>query len=321
MAKNQIEWIPYTQLADAYAGGDTHKHNEVVSHEQGSEGWLNDRKGTIPSSSIATIFVFGTEEELLYLWEYIFGDGKDQFPPCSEEEHIRRQANFAYGHRFEHSGRLTYGKHFPHVVMLETTSTKRGIFGASADGYIIDGDDRRVYEDKSHATKNRVYWTHTLWYYVFQAIIEMYVKRVKACDFCSWTPANTKAWRIPWDDELFGLIREACLEFMETKQRPSLARVLEQKCKEYVRHCPLLFESASHIEYVSRLGEGTVKEKWVLDMNGPTGAAVCVDGRLCVGEGGWRYALGLVRDEPVAVIGESPDLEHTGLVLVYYPHV
>jgi hypothetical protein len=193
------------------------------AHEQGSQAWLDGRKGRITGSKPSTLFFnFKEEKDWDIILEQWFGDKKEDFDEIA-------LARMAHGSHFESlSVKVILDSipfsHFYECPQIDINEN----YSASADGLIQVFDPNKPtnwranveikcpaggignsQEKMEEILKNK--WKLPASYYMVQIHLECCAQNAKETLFVCTTPLLTRMWLVKFDQEYWNL----CLEVLE----------------------------------------------------------------------------------------------------------
>ena len=196
--------------------------------EQGSQEWLDGRKGRITGSKPSSLFFsFKTESDWDDIWNKWFSDVPEQFDQVSKDR-------MAWGSKHEDSAANVILDSIPNSHFFECPQLNiNEVYAVSPDGALIvlgednvtpkwhwnveikcpgryskGGKENSAEEMKEYLTKN---WKSPASYYMTQIHQEMVGQNAEETLFVVWTPIMTRMWRIKFDQEYWDL----CLEVFE----------------------------------------------------------------------------------------------------------
>ena len=194
------------------------------AHEQGSQAWLDGRKGRITGSKPSTLFFnFKEEKDWDIILEQWFGDTKEDFDEIA-------LARMAHGSHFEDiSVKIILDSipfsHFYECPQIDINEH----YSASADGAIIVCDPNKTGArphfnveikcpaggiGKSQDEMEEILrkkWKLPASYYMVQIHLECCAQNAKETLFVCTTPLLTRMWKIKFDQEYWSL----CVEVLE----------------------------------------------------------------------------------------------------------
>lgn len=230
----------------------------LTQPEQGSQEWLDGRKGRITGSKPSDLyFNFKQESDWDEILEKWFGDAVEDFDAVAKKR-------MAWGSKHEDTAVKVIVDNIPGSHFFECPQIPiNDIYAASPDGAIIvlnSGSEERV--NKNTLRKEDVSWhanveikcpgggvgkTHEemrqlllkKWktaapYYMMQIHQEMAAQGVKETLFVVWTPLLTRMWRIPFNRSFWNL----CLEVLENFRLKNVPfDVMLSKVQKLKRRC------------------------------------------------------------------------------------
>jgi len=195
--------------------------------EQGTQEWLDGRKGRITGSKPSSLFFdFKQESDWDEILEKWFGDKKEDFDDTS----IKRMA---WGSKHEDTAAAVILEYFPAGHFFECPQINMNdVYAVSPDGALVllneDGSHRKHFnveikcpgrfsktgqEQTDEQMKDYVQkrWDVPASYYMTQIHQEMAGQNAAETLFVVWTPLLTRMWTIPFDQDYWDL----CLEVFE----------------------------------------------------------------------------------------------------------
>ena len=196
--------------------------------EQGTQEWLDGRKGRITGSKPSSLwFSFKQESDWDEILEDWFGDKKKEFDATS----IKRMA---WGSKHEDTAVNVIVDTIPNSHFFECPQINiNDVYAVSPDGALIvleddqetpkwhcnieikcpgrfsqDGKEQSPEKMKAYLMKK---WKRPASYYMTQIHQEMVGQKVNETLFVVWTPLMTRMWKIKFDQEYWDL----CLEVFE----------------------------------------------------------------------------------------------------------
>ena len=230
----------------------------LTNPEQGTQEWLDGRKGRITGSKPGDLyFNFKQESDWDEILEKWFGDAVEDFDAVS----LKRMA---WGTKHEDTAAQVIVDNIPGSHFFECPQMPiNEIYAASPDGAIIvlnNGSEERV--EKGSLKKEDVKWHANVeikcpgggigktpeemrdmilkkWktaapYYMIQIHMEMAAQGVSETLFVVWTPLLTRMWKIPFNRSFWNL----CLEVLENfRQKNVPFEVMLSKVQKLKRRC------------------------------------------------------------------------------------
>lgn len=230
----------------------------LSSPEQGSQEWLDGRKGRITGSKPAALFFeFKKSEDWDLILDKWFGDTKEDFDDIA-------LSRMAWGSQHEDTAVQVIVDNIPGSHFFECSQINiNDVYAASPDGSIIvlkDGCEERI--SKSSLRKEDVEWHANVeikcpgggvgktpkqmaemvqkkWrrpasYYMMQIHQEMAAQGVDSTLFVVWTPLLTRMWRIPFNPDFWA----SCLEVYENFRLKNVSfEVMHSKVQKLKRRC------------------------------------------------------------------------------------
>jgi hypothetical protein len=214
----------------------TLQDQHLTSPEQGSDAWLEQRKGRITGSKPSNLFFqFKSPEDwdaILQLWS---GDLREEFDETSKKR-------MAWGSNQEVTAIQAIVDHVPNSVVFDCPMMPiNDVYAASPDGALIVFEDDQLtpkwhanieikcpgkftstgQENSPEDMKKMVQkkWKIPAFYYMIQIHMEMVAQHTSETLFVVWTPLLTRMWRIPFDRNYWNL----CLETLESFRHKSVS--------------------------------------------------------------------------------------------------
>jgi len=215
--------------------------------EQGSQEWLDGRKGRITGSKPSSLFFdFKQESDWDEILEKWFGDTTEQFDQVSKER-------MKWGSDHENSAVAVIIDHYPTAHFFECPQIEiDDVYAVSPDGALVilneDGTHQEHYnveikcpgrygkggiqtpeQMKTYLEKK---WSFPAGYYMTQVHQEMAGQKADKTLFVAWTPLLTRTWHIPFDQSYWDL----CLEVFENFRKKNVPfEVMYAKVKKLER--------------------------------------------------------------------------------------
>jgi len=203
--------------------------------EQGTQEWLDGRKGRITGSKPSSLFFdFKQESDWDEILERWFGDKKENFDQLSLDR-------MAWGSKHEDSAAAVILDHFPNGHFFECPQINiNDIYAVSPDGGLLllneDGSVADHYNveikcpgsytqsgQKQTNEQMREYlqkkWDVPAYYYMTQIHQEMVGQNASKTLFVVWTPLATRMWTVHFDQQYWNLCLE-CFENFRLKNVP-----------------------------------------------------------------------------------------------------
>jgi hypothetical protein len=205
--------------------------------EQGTQEWLDGRKGRITGSKPGDLyFNFKQESDWDEILEKWFGDAVENFDAVARKR-------MAWGSKHEDTAVQVIVDNIPGAHFFECPQIPiDDVYAASPDGAIIvlkSGSNERVSKEtlrpedvawhanveikcpgggigKSHEEMKAMVekkWKRPAPYYMIQIHLEMKAQNVRETLFVTWTPLLTRMWKIPFDDSFWALCKEVLDNF------------------------------------------------------------------------------------------------------------
>ena len=194
--------------------------------EQGTQAWLDGRKGKITGSKPSSLFFdFKQESDWDTILEKWSGDTVEDFDQMSKDR-------MAWGSKHEDTAAAVILDHFPNAQFYECPQINiNDVYAVSPDGALVlmnedntpkehfnveikcpgrygAGGQQTPEQMKKYLEKK---WDVPAYYYMTQVHQEMVGQKADQTLFVAWTPLLTRTWRIPFDKSYWDL----CLEVFE----------------------------------------------------------------------------------------------------------
>lgn len=226
--------------------------------EQGTQEWLDGRKGRITGSKPGDLyFNFKQESDWDEILEKWFGDAVENFDAVA-------RSRMAWGSKHEDTAVQVIVDSIPGAHFFECPQIPiNEIYASSPDGAIIvlkSGSEERVSKENlrpedvawhanveikcpgggignSHQEMRAVVekkWKTPAAYYMIQIHMEMAAQKTSETLFVVWTPLLTRMWRIPFNRSFWNL----CLEVLENFHLKNVPfDVMQSKVNKLKRRC------------------------------------------------------------------------------------
>jgi len=215
--------------------------------EQGTQAWLDGRKGRITGSKPGNLFFdFKQESDWDEILEQWFGDAVEDFDAISRER-------MDWGSLHEDTAVGVIMDTFPTAQFFECPQINiDDVYAVSPDGALLvlheDGTHKEhlnveikcpgLYGKGGKQTPEQMKamlqkkWKFPAYYYMVQIHLEMVGQNAQETLFVAWTPLLTRMWRISFDREYWNV----CLEVLENFRKKDVPfDVMYAKVQKLVR--------------------------------------------------------------------------------------
>ena len=203
----------------------TLKDQEIVEPAQRSPEWFARRKGKLSGSKLSQFLFIKSQEDRVKFYEEVF-EGRKRDPFTAEQ-----QSWMSWGTKHEDTAMRILLTNVQNMYGMEAPMVQHSSIqwlASSPDGFYEFFDDSgAVYEQgvveikcpakTKKATKKPTY------YYIMQTYLEMACSGRDKVIFCSWGKDKCRAWRMTWDDELWGVLSTLIHDFRVTKTDKALS--------------------------------------------------------------------------------------------------
>lgn len=215
--------------------------------EQGTQEWLDGRKGRITGSKPSSLFFdFKQPSDWDAILDKWFGDSVEDFDQLARDR-------MQWGSTHEDTAVGVIMDHFPTAHFYECAQINiNDVYAVSPDGAMIvfneDGTEQEhfnveikcpgrygkggVQTPQQMAEYLEKKWQAPAYYYMTQVHQEMAGQNAAQTLFVAWTPTRTRMWRIPFDKPYW----ELCLEVFENFRKKDVPfDVMYSKVKKLAR--------------------------------------------------------------------------------------
>lgn len=197
----------------------------IKQPEQRSPEWFEARKNKLTGSKLSQFLFIKSQDERVELYEQVF-EGRKRAPFTAEQ-----QKWVQWGCEHEDHALKVMLDNIPNMLAMEAPMVQHSTckwIASSPDGFYELNDaignafEKGCIEIKCPGKKRKAN-TKPTYYYVLQMYLEMACSGNDKVIFCSWGPDACRAWKLHWNDELWGMLCAMMEDLKNTKTAKALS--------------------------------------------------------------------------------------------------